>query len=256
MAEISVHKYKEMDISNAMVIVSFPTVGLISTIAANFVVSHLKLDLIAAFVSDDFYPAAIIQGGKPTPPVRVYAGDHVCGPSGSCDQIAVITSELPIRSAAFAPLADKIITWCRENGCKLVATVEGVNSEDPLDDKDIEVFHVASNDAAGKMLEGMSSEKMESGMVSGLSGLLLYKGNISGFPVACLLAEAHVEYPDSRSAAAVLRVLDQMVPQIKMDPEPLLKQAEDIEGQVRKAMSRIKPMTPAELPEAPPGMYR
>ena len=30
---------------------------------------------------------------------------------------------------------------------------------------------------------------------------------------------------------------------------------EEIEGQIRQAMAQIKPMGPAELPEAPPGMY-
>ena len=31
---------------------------------------------------------------------------------------------------------------------------------------------------------------------------------------------------------------------------------EEIEERVKKAMAQIKPMTPAELPESPPGMYR
>jgi uncharacterized protein len=93
-------------------------------------------------------------------------------------------------------------------------------------------------------------------MVSGLSGLLLYKGNLKNFNVSCFLAEAHSEYPDSRSAAEVLKVLDKMLPQIKMDPEPLLKEAEEIEDRVKKAMAQIKPMSPAELPDLPAGMYR
>jgi uncharacterized protein len=114
---------------------------------------------------------------------------------------------------------------------------------------------VGSNPEAVKLLENLPTEALGSGMVSGLSGLLLYKGNLQDYPVTTLLAEAHSEFPDSRSAAKVLEVLDKMVPQIKMDPEPLLKQAELIEEQVKKAMSQIKPMNPDELPEAPPGMY-
>lgn len=254
MAEIKLHEYKKKDIENAMVIISFPTVGLISTIVANFLVSNLKLERIAAFISDDFYPAAVIQDGVPTPPVRIFAGDNVCGPADSCDQLVVVASELPIKTASYTALADKIINWCRERKCKVVVTIEGVNSQNPIDDE-VKVFHVGSNEEAIKQLKGLPTEPLESGMVSGLSGLLLYKGNLEDFSVACLLSEAHLEFPDSRSAAAVLNVIDKMIPQIKMDPEPLLKQAEVIEEQIKKAMSQIKPMTPEELPETPPGMY-
>jgi uncharacterized protein len=255
MSNIIVHEYVKKDLKNAMVIVSFPTVGLISSIVANFLISNMKLELIAGIVSDDFYPAAIIHDGKPTPPVRIFAGDHVCGPDNKCDQIVVVTSELPIRTAAFSPLADKIIEWCNEKGCKIVTTIEGINSKDPLGDEDITVFHVASTKEASEQLKGLSSQPFETGMVSGLSGILLFKGNIQDFNVSCLLAEAHAEYPDSRSAAVVLSVLDKMVPQIKMDPEPLLKEAEAIEEQVKSAMAQVKPMSPAELPDTPPGMY-
>lgn len=254
MSNIIIHEYKKKDITNAMVVVSFPTVGLVSSIVANFLVTNLKLELIAGISSDDFYPAAIISDGMPTPPVRIFAGDNVCGPEDVCDQIVVITSELPIRTAAFSPLADKIIDWCKKKNSKIVTTLEGIQSRDPSGE-DILVFHVASTKEAVKQLKDLPSKPFETGMVSGLSGILLYKGNLQNFDVSCLLAEAHAEYPDSRSAAELLKVLDKMVPQIKMDPEPLLKEAEQIEEKIKEAMAQIKPMSPAELPDTPPGMY-
>jgi len=255
LSEITFHEYQKKDVTNAMVIISFPTIGLVSTIVANFLVTKLKLKRIGALLHDDFYPAAIIKDGIPTPPVGIFAGDNECGPDGSCDQLVIISSDLPIKASLISPLADKILGWCRQNRCKLVTTIEGVNRTDPLGEE-IGVFHVASNDEALRSLEGLPTQPLERGMVSGLSGVLLYKGNISDFGVTCLLAEAHQDYPDSRSAAEVLKVLDKMVPQIKMDPKPLLEEAKYIEDQIKKGMSQIKPMPPAELPDIPPGMYR
>jgi uncharacterized protein len=254
MSNITIHEYKKKDISNAMVIVSFPTVGLVSSIVSNFLITNMKLELIAGISSNDFYPAAIISDGVPTPPVRIFAGDHECGPDNNCDQIVVITSELPIRTSAFAPLADMIIEWCEEKNCKILTTLEGIQSKDPLDDK-IMVFHVASNKEAKDYLKNLPSQPFDVGMVSGLSGLLLYKGNLKNSAVSCLLAEAHSDFPDSRSAAELIKVLDKMVPQIKMDPEPLLEEAEKIEESIKDAMAQIKPMPPAELSDIPPGMY-
>jgi len=254
MSNISIHEYKKKDISNSLVIISFPTVGLVSSIVASFLISNMKLELIAGITSDDFYPAAIIYEGVPTPPVRIFAGENVCGPENKCDQIVVITSELPIRTSAFSPLADKIIEWCNEKNCKILTTLEGIQSKDPSGDN-ILVFHVASNEEAAEQLKGLPSKPFDTGMVSGLSGILLYKGNLQNIAISCLMSEAHAEYPDSRSAAELLKVLDKMVPQIKMDPEPLLKEAEEIEEKIKKAMAQIKPMSPAELPDIPPGMY-
>jgi uncharacterized protein len=255
MGAIKVHDYKKKDLANSMVVVSFPTVGLVSTIAANFLVSNLKLELVGALTSEDFYPAAIIQDGVPLPPVRIYAGDDVCGPKEACDQLVVITSDLPIKSPAFDALSEKIIEWCKERKCQLIVTVEGVNSQEPPKGTP-KVFHVSSTANAGAHMKDIGAEGLMSGMVSGLSGLLLYKGNFADYDVVCLLAEAHSEYPDSRSAAQILTVLNKMIPQMKIDPHPLLEQASAIEAQVRKAMAQIKPLPPAEMPDVPPGMYQ
>jgi len=254
MSDIIINEYSKKDIKDAMVIVSFPTVGLVSSIAANFIVLNLKLELIGSIMSDDFYPAAIIQNGIPTPPVRIFAGEHECGPDGECDQIVVIISELPIKTNSFSALADKIIDWCQEKECKLITTLEGVHSQDPTGDN-IQVFHVGSNKKVEEITKDLPSQPFELGMVSGLSGILLYKGNIEDYKVVCFLAEAHSEYPDSRSAAEMLKVMDKMVPQIKMDPKPLLEEAEKIEEKVKASMAQIKPFSPAELPDTPPGMY-
>ncbi|MFH0815668.1 MAG: PAC2 family protein [Methanobacteriota archaeon] len=255
MNSISVHDYMTKDLTNSMVVVSFPTIGLVSTIAANFMVTNLKLELVGSFASDDFYPAAIVQDGVPMPPVRIYAGDHVCGPKGACNQLVVITSELPIKAGLIAPLADKIIDWCMERKCHIVVAVEGVNSTD-LPKDPVKIFHVGSTPGSNGHLKDLGTEPLLTGMVSGLSGLLLYKGNFADFDVVCLLVEAHAEYPDSRSAAQVLTVLNKMIPQIEIDPKPLLGQAIAIEAQVRKAIAQIKPLAQPEMPDAPPGMYR
>jgi uncharacterized protein len=254
MGEMFIHDYVKKDIENAMVIISFPTVGLVSSIAANYIISNLKLKLIGSIISNDFYPAAIVQNGIPTSPVRIFAGEHECGPEGDCDQIVVIISELPVKTSAYTILADKILEWCKNKKCKLMVTLEGVNSQDPSGEN-IQVFHVGSNENANNITKNLPSESFDLGMVSGLSGILLYKGAITDFKVICLLAEAHIEYPDSRSAAEVLKVLDKMVPQISMDPEPLLAEAKKIEEKMKSSMAQIKPYSPNELPDIPPGMY-
>jgi len=62
MSNITMHEYKKKDLKNALVIVSFPTIGLISSIVTNFIVSKMKLELIASFISDDFSEPGVTLG--------------------------------------------------------------------------------------------------------------------------------------------------------------------------------------------------
>jgi hypothetical protein len=106
--DITVIEQKKLDLSNALVVVGFPTVGLVSTIAANYVVSSLELERIGAIYSDFFPPTAVIHESIPMPPVRIYAGDVICGPGGSCEELVVIFSE-------FNPPAQPRKTHCRRH---------------------------------------------------------------------------------------------------------------------------------------------
>ncbi len=241
MSDIEIHEYKDINLENAMVIVSFPTAGFISTIVANHMVEKLDLERIGAISSDEFYPAAIIHDGQPTPPVRIFAGEHTCGPNSECNQLVIIVSELPLKTLTFAPFAEKILDWCEKKKCKLLLTIEGISGQkkEEKDQKD-KVFHVASTQSATDDLKKLNTKHLTSGMVSGLSGILLYKGNLRDFNVISLLTNAQTKLPDSRAAASVLGIIDKMLPQINLDPKPLLEQAKDIEEEAKKAVERIR----------------
>ncbi len=75
--EVQIIEYEEVDLSNSILIEAFPTVGLVSSIAGHFIIEQLKLEEIGAIISKEFMPATIIHKSKPSPPVRIYAGEKV-----------------------------------------------------------------------------------------------------------------------------------------------------------------------------------
>jgi uncharacterized protein len=77
---------------------------------------------------------------------------------------------------------------------------------------------------------------------------------LQSLDVMCLLAEAHASYPDSRAAGMLLEKLDKMLPEIKIDPKPLYKEADLIEKKIRKFMEQSKPTAPS-IPPSVPSMY-
>ncbi len=253
MKEIELIEYKEVDLDNSLLIVAFPTVGLISSIAGHFIIDTLKLEEIGTIVSNNFMPATVIHKSNPSPPVRIYAGKKKCGLDGSCEQLAVIISEFMPPYNTIRPLAEEILRWADKKGCKTIVALEGTHAIGDRK-KELKVYGVGSNQDMKNYLKKYNVEETQEGMITGVTGVLLYEGVLMQRDVACLLAEAHAAYPDSRAAGNLLKKIDIMLPEIKIDPEPLYKEAESIEKNIRKFMEQSKPTAPS-LPQIPSNMY-
>ena len=59
MDDIELIEYKKVDLSNSLLVVAFPTVGLISSIAGRYIIDSLKLEEIGAILSKEFMPATV-----------------------------------------------------------------------------------------------------------------------------------------------------------------------------------------------------
>jgi uncharacterized protein len=254
MDDITIIENKKMDLSNSMIIVAFPTVGLISSISGHYIIDSLKLEEIGSVVSRYFSPTAVIHKSKPSPPVRIFAGKKMCGPDDSCEQIAVVISEFMPPMELIKPLADKIIEWGKKKNCKMIVALEGMHTLSEAKNTKLKVYGIGSNQKIKKHLKNFKIDQIKEGMITGVSGVLLYEGELQNRDIMCLLAEAHEAYPDSRAAGNLIEKLDVMLPGIKIDPKPLYEQAEDIEKNIRKYMDQAKPTAPT-LPPLPTTMY-
>lgn len=251
--DIRFHEYKKWDFSNSLVLTSFPTIGLVSTIAGSFLVKTLKMELVGAIISSRLPPVAIIHEGKVSPAFRIYSTSQKCGPDNECDQLTVLLSEFMPRADAIEPLAVKVLNWAVEKDVGFFVSLEGVNSPVPLVG-DPKVFGVGSTARTQKLIKEYGLEPLKDGMVSGFPGVLLYLAAMKDQGVLALLSETRPDFPDARAAARMLEVLGRMVPNLEIDPEPLLKEAELIEQQILESIENAKPSSPAG-PEMPSSMY-
>jgi uncharacterized protein len=246
-SDLSIHEYKSDKFENGMMIVGFPSVGLVSSIAANFIIRTSKLDRVAGIMSSEFPPYTLIHEGVPSPPVRIYAGKRHCKKNGEqCSQIITVAAEFMPKPELVQPLADALLDYAEEKGIKTIISLEGINWQTPDEPK---IFGVGSSPASRKMLKKYDVEEMKEGMVSGITGVLLFGGELRGMNVICLLGPARVNFPDARGSAKLLEVVAKMLPEIKIDPEPLYKEAEEIERQIKAAMESVnqpKKPTPEE----------
>ncbi|MBC7108102.1 MAG: proteasome assembly chaperone family protein [Methanomassiliicoccales archaeon] len=233
-----INEYKYGKYPKAMAVVGFPSVGLVGSIAANFVSRTMKLERIATMISKDFPPYTIVHDGIPSSPVRIYAGERACDDGVRCDQLVVIMSEFIPRPDLIKPVADLILQWCKEKEIGTILTLEGINVGEVAGE--VPIYGVASTPRTREMLEKYGVKEMKEGMVSGISGVLLYEGERLGIDVICLLGPARLDYPDARGAARLLEIVAKMLPELKLDPEPLYKEAEQIEQQMKAALESMR----------------
>jgi uncharacterized protein (TIGR00161 family) len=255
MTDISIVEYTKRDLSDAMLVVAFPSVGLVGSIAGNFIINSLKLEEIGMVNSPEFAPITVIHKGKPSPPVRIYTGKKKCGPDGTCEQLAVIFSEFAPPPQVIRPLATEILQWAQTKKCKIILALEGMQVPKKTKDQESQIFGIGSTPDMKKILKKYKITPTEEGMVVGLSGILLLDGTLKKHDIICMLAETHATYPDSRASARLLEKIDKMLPLIKIETDPLYKEAEEIEKKITQYINTSK-TAPTPIPTTPSTMYR
>ncbi|MDR0335199.1 MAG: PAC2 family protein [Methanomassiliicoccaceae archaeon] len=226
MTRFAVHRYRDVKWDDPIAIVGFPSIGLAGSIAANFLARSLELEVIAGIASPDFPPYAVVQNGVPLPPIRFYAGGRNCDDTGvRCDSVIVVTSEFMPKIEQHHPLAVALLEWFKENNVRTVICLEGV----PFFDPEKGIFGVGSTQAANDIMDKYSVEKLEDSIVRGTSGVMLYEGVMRNMDVLAVLVPARADMPDPRSAAKLMEPLARMLPELKIDTEPLYKEAEELE---------------------------
>lgn len=252
----------------------FPSVGLVSSIVANYLLNVLEPVQIGVLDSPQFPAISIVRDTEPLNAVRIYAGEKV-GDSASSEQLVIFISEFQPPKSQIKAIASTILDWVQEQKCRLLISPEGLEVDRKSGKEDggeggehgegesgahttheggeeLPTYGVASTARARTMLEEHAIPLFKEGVITGIAGVLLNEGKKRDFDVISLLAEAHTNIPDARAAAKVIEALDKFILHIKLDPQPLYLEAERIEHQLKALHRQAKAMK--ELPTTP--MYR
>ena len=100
----SVRLNTKIETENAMVVSCFPSIGMVSSVVAHFLIDHLDLEFVGAIVDPRLPVITLVQEGEPLPVIRAYAGRPQCTIEG-CEQVILFMSELVIPE----PLVNDIV---------------------------------------------------------------------------------------------------------------------------------------------------
>lgn len=222
---LTVETVDDVDLEGATVVDGFPSVGLVSTICANYLIDLLELDQVGLLDSPAFPTVSIVRDGEPMFPVRIYAGEGLC----------VFVSEFQPNENLVRGIAETILDFSREQGCSQVLSPEGlVGDEEPDEEaeEEVEVYGVGSTASTRERLTEAGLETFDNGIITGVSGVLLALGKQEALDTVSLLAEANPNYPDARAAAHVMEAVDALL-DVDLEVKPLYTEAETIERTLR-----------------------
>ena len=202
---------------NPIIIEGFPSFGLVGTITTEFLLEHLKAELIGEFQYTELSPIAAIHKGKLVNPMAVW---YV--PSKN---IVILHTILNVKGYEWE-IAESIMDMAKKMNAKEMISLEGVATDDVSDE--IKVYYYGN-----KKLEECGALPVKESIIMGVSASLMIRHK----KLSCLFAAAHTQLPDSKAAAKLIEILDKYLG-LKVDYHPLLKQAEEFENKIKTILKQ------------------
>lgn len=218
---IETHTYTELVLDDPVAIVGFPSVGLVSSIAANYIASQLKMPVIAGMNGPNIPPYCLIADGVAYPPIRFYG---MKSRTKTGRDLVVCTSEFAPKPEDCYEVGIAVLDVLRNLGCRQVVCLEGIPR---ISDTDHAV--VCGSGIVSERIEQASGlPRMDNGMVKGTSGVILCESRPRGMTATTLMCPANPSIPDPGSAVEFLEPLSKMIKGLRIDSKPLLAEAEEI----------------------------
>lgn len=216
---------------NPTIIEGFPGFGLIGTITTEFLLDHLQFESIGTIISKDIPSMIAIHEGKVVHPIEIFYNKKY-----NLVILHVVTSVNGLEW----DMSQTVMDLAKQLNAKELISIEGVGSKALTNDS--RTFYYSNVPAKRKKFEKIKVDQLKEGIVMGVTGALLLKAKMLKQPLSCVFAETNSDLPDSKAAARVIEVLDKYLG-LKVDPKPLLKQAEKVEKKIKSILEKGKAAT-------------
>ena len=213
----------------ATIIEGFPGFGLVGTITTEFLINHLEMKEIGSLVLKNQEAMVALHEGKLIKPITFYYNKKY--------NIVVVHSIAPGKGREW-DISGVILEMATKAEAKQIISIEGVMSQTP-ESPNQNVFYYTNEPKFVKKLEKNALKPLREGIIVGVTAAMLAQND---HKFVSMLAETHSQLPDSRAAANVIRTLDEYLG-LKVDPEPLMHQAELFEAKVKGLVDKSSKVT-------------
>jgi len=206
---------------NAVIIEGFPGVGFIGSIATEFLIEHLKAEPIGKIRVREQMPIVAVHNSKIIDPFGIFYSKQY--------NLIILRAIAPVTKMEWE-ITDAVEKLAQELQAKEIISIEGIASAND----DSKVYYYSKKNSS--KFDKLSIEGLKEGVIMGVTASLLLKDKL---PSSCIFVETHSKLPDSRGAAKIVETLDKYLG-LKVDPNPLVKKAEELETKLKAMMQQGK----------------
>lgn len=198
------------------IIIGFPSIGLVSTIATKFMIDHLETEIIGDITSEKIIPLTAIHKSNIVEPITLYYNKK--------HNLIILQAITDVMGLEWE-IAKTLQKIAKEVDSKEIIIIEGI----PSFKEEINLYYYATKKIPLKITP------LKEGIIMGVTASLLLKSGKT--PTTCIFAETHSNLPDSEAAAKVVEALDEYLG-FKIDTKPLLEQARKFEASLKQYLEK------------------
>lgn len=220
-----------------LVVLGFQGVGLVGTIAAQYLATTMGMKKVGYIHSSELPPLALLIDSEITHPIRIY--------TNNTHDLIIVESELPIPKKLAYEISDELVKFAGKVKAKEIICLEGIASLDGDEISDVYLMRTTEKKFKNKVKE------LRNGIIIGLSASVLLKCLEGRVTATCLMAESRDGIPDGLAAASVLEKFGELY-KIPVDTASLKKQSAEFEKKLGRVISQARKLSKTEAGIKPP----
>lgn len=224
-----------------VLLVGFPSNGLVGTFTISYLVHYLEMDQIGEIDHPDLPPTLFVEDGEILPPIRIYKKNN----------LFVIMSDLPFDPFVAYDFAESILAYCKQNKITRIIIVSGMESIN-RDPKSPKIFGLVTHQSLEKILYDNGISKFLSGSIFGTDAAMITAFRKSKIPALILYAECHPFFPDPEASIIAITTLAKVL-NIVVDTTDIQKKIEWLRIQHRNLMEETIRSLQSQHQEKSPG---
>ncbi len=225
---IEIKLFNEVNFNGYTFIEGFPGIGLVGPMAISYIIDKLNMKYIGYMQSVSFPPLVSIHKGEPMPPIRLYTSEK--------EKIVTIFAEFPIPIDLVDELSGSIYEFLRKNGIANVYSIGGIPNTETEDTKP---FVIASNSTITTNAVSAGLQRIEEGVATGVSALLLVKSALDKRNDICIMVPVRQNIADPSYAEVAITSLNKLM-NLNIDINDLDKEAKIVQAKIKELVNKHK----------------
>jgi len=212
-----------------IIIDGFPGLGLVGTIATEFLIEHLGAKEIGRIKGNEFPPLVAVHDRKIVRSVGIFYDEKTN---------IMILHVISGATGMEWQIADALIEKAKQLNAKEIISLESVGVPAGEESDVSRAFYYTNKKENEKKLEKAGVQALKEGIIMGVTGALMQRVG-KEIPFTSVFAETHSGLPDSKAAAKLIEVIDKYL-NLDVDPKPLLESAAKFEQKLKLLLEKSK----------------